>query len=91
MLDQAKVKLPAAFPDHPHRGFETVGYSLSGSFSHEDSKGHKGILGPGSVQWMTAGKGVVHSEVPMSFTEESCGFQLWLNLDKKHKFCEPRY
>ena len=91
MLDLAKVKLPAAFPDHPHRGFETVSYTLEGNFSHEDFRGHKGTLSAGDVQWMTAGKGIVHSEIPMSFTEESRGFQLWINLDKKNKFNEPRY
>jgi quercetin 2,3-dioxygenase len=74
MLDYARVKLPAAFPDHPHRGFETVSYTLEGSFSHEDFRGHKGMLGPGDVQWMTAGRGIVHSEIPGSFTEESRGF-----------------
>lgn len=91
MLDLFKVALPAGFPDHPHRGFETVTYMLSGQMSHEDFKGHKGVIGPGDIQWMTAGKGIVHSEIPMSFTEPAYGFQLWLNLDKKNKFREPRY
>lgn len=91
MLDLFKVALPAGFPDHPHRGFETVTYMLSGEISHEDFKGHKGVIGPGDIQWMTAGKGIVHSEIPMSFTEPAYGFQLWLNLDKKNKYCEPRY
>ncbi|CDW91677.1 pirin [Stylonychia lemnae] len=91
MLDMARVKLPAAFPDHPHRGFETVSYNLQGEFLHEDFRGHKGRLGPGDVQWMTAGRGIMHSEIPSSYDEESIGFQLWINLDKKNKFCEPRY
>ena len=67
MMDFAKVRLPAGFPDHPHRGFETVAYLLKGSFYHEDSKGHRGKLSQGDVQWMTAGKGIVHSEMPASF------------------------
>lgn len=61
MLDFAKVKLPVGFPDHPHRGFETVSYALQGTLYHEDSKGHRGIIRAGEVQWMTAGKGIVHS------------------------------
>lgn len=61
MLDYFHVKLPAGFPDHPHRGFETVTYMLEGEFTHEDFKGHKGVIGPGDIQWMTAGKGIVHS------------------------------
>jgi len=91
MLDLFNVALPAGFPDHPHRGFETVTYMLSGEMSHEDFRGHKGVIGPGGIQWMTAGKGIVHSEIPTSFTEPAIGFQLWLNLDKKNKFNEPRY
>ena len=74
MLDMASSKLPVGFPDHPHRGFETVSYLLHGAFSHEDSKGHKGIIEAGDIQWMTAGKGIVHSEMPTSFTETSFGF-----------------
>jgi redox-sensitive bicupin YhaK (pirin superfamily) len=61
MLDLFKVKLPAGFPDHPHRGFETVTYMLKGSFYHEDFKGHKGKIEPGDLQWMTAGRGIMHS------------------------------
>lgn len=57
----------AGFPDHPHRGFETISYTLQGTFYHEDFAGHKGVLGPGDVQWMTAGKGIVHAEMPGSF------------------------
>ena len=66
LLDYARVKLPAGFPDHPHRGFETVSYMKQGKFYHEDFKGHKGIVGPGDVQWMTAGRGIVHSQMPGS-------------------------
>jgi len=67
MFDMARVKLPAGFPDHPHRGMETVSYILDGSLMHEDSKGNRGELGPGDMQWMTAGKGILHSEMPTSF------------------------
>ena len=91
MLDWACVCLPAGAPDHPHRGQETVSYVLSGSMYHEDCEGHKGKLGPGDVQWMTAGRGIIHSEMPASFTELSNGFQLWINLEKKNKFIEPSY
>jgi len=82
MLDNFKVSLPAGFPDHPHRGMETVIYMISGEIMHEDSKGNAGKLGPGDVQWMTAGKGIVHAEMPASFDEPAYGFQLWLNLDR---------
>mmetsp|Transcript_37438 Transcript_37438/g.50817 ORF Transcript_37438/g.50817 Transcript_37438/m.50817 type:complete len:149 (-) Transcript_37438:599-1045(-) len=91
MLDLFNVTLPAGFPDHPHRGFETVTYMLSGEIAHEDFKGHKGMIGPGDIQWMTAGKGIVHAEMPASFEEASYGFQLWINLDAKNKFCQPAY
>jgi redox-sensitive bicupin YhaK (pirin superfamily) len=91
MLDLAKVKLPAGFPDHPHRGFETVSYMLKGSFYHEDSKGHKGKIEAGDIQWMTAGRGIMHSEMPGSFEEESYGFQLWINLRKELKMIQPQY
>jgi redox-sensitive bicupin YhaK (pirin superfamily) len=91
MLDLFNVALPAGFPDHPHRGFETVTYMLRGEMSHEDFKGHAGVIGPGAIQWMTAGKGIVHSEIPTSFTVPAFGFQLWINLDRKNKMCEPRY
>jgi quercetin 2,3-dioxygenase len=91
MLDLFNVKLPAGFPDHPHRGFETVTYMLSGKVLHEDFKGHKGEIGPGDIQWMTAGKGIVHAEMPSSFDESSYGFQLWINLHAANKFCEPQY
>lgn len=91
MLDHFRARLPHGFPDHPHRGFETVTYMKEGVILHEDFKGHKGRLEPGDVQWMTAGKGIVHAEMPGSRTEDSVGFQLWLNLAKKDKMIEPQY
>ena len=82
-------------PDHPHRGFETVTYLLSGEMEHKDSRGHAGRLTPGDVQWMTAGAGVVHSEMPSSdFQREGGrmhGFQLWVNLPQRDKMTKPRY
>lgn len=82
-------------PDHPHRGFETVTYLLAGEMEHEDSSGHRGVLRPGDVQWMTAGAGVVHSELPtQKMLDEGGrmhGFQLWVNLPAKDKMIEPRY
>lgn len=63
----------------------------SGSMLHEDFKGHQGEIGPGDVQWMTAGKGIVHAEMPKSFEEATIGFQLWINLPSKHKFTDPKY
>jgi quercetin 2,3-dioxygenase len=82
-------------PDHPHRGFETVTYVLDGRMNHEDSKGNAGSLGPGDVQWMTAGRGVVHSEMPAAELESRGGsmhgFQLWVNLPRRDKMMEPRY
>jgi len=82
-------------PTHPHRGFETVTYLLDGGMRHKDSKGHSGKLGPGDVQWMTAGAGVLHDELPdEDFVRRGGtqhGFQLWVNLPRKDKFIEPRY
>jgi redox-sensitive bicupin YhaK (pirin superfamily) len=82
-------------PDHPHRGFETVTYILSGEMEHKDSQGHAGKLSPGDVQWMTAGAGVVHSEMPSAAFQQSGGtlhgFQLWVNLPRKEKMMRPRY
>lgn len=74
MLDIFNVKLPGGFPDHPHRGIETVTYMLSGVNLHEDFLGNKGSLGPGDVQWMTAGKGIVHAEMPESMDVPAYGF-----------------
>ena len=79
------------FPDHPHRGFETVTYMLEGRMRHRDSAGHEGLLVPGSVQWMTAGRGVIHSEMPEQEDGRMEGFQLWLNLPARDKLCEPWY
>lgn len=81
----------AGFPDHPHRGFETVTYMIEGYMRHTDSTGSEGLLGPGAVQWMTAGKGIVHSEMPEQKEGKMQGFQLWVNLPAKDKMCEPRY
>jgi len=82
-------------PDHPHRGFETVTYVLDGEFEHEDSAGHRGVLGPGDVQWMTAGGGIVHSEMPSRRVREEGGrvhgFQIWVNLPSRLKMAQPRY
>ncbi len=79
------------FPDHPHRGFETVTYMLDGRMRHRDSAGHEGLLVPGSVQWMTAGRGVIHSEMPEQEDGRMEGFQLWLNLPATAKMCAPWY
>jgi redox-sensitive bicupin YhaK (pirin superfamily) len=81
----------AGFPDHPHRGFETITYMLEGHMLHQDSAGNKGLLKAGAVQWMTAGRGVVHSETPMQQAGRMEGFQLWLNLHSSDKMCEPWY
>ena len=81
----------AGFPSHPHRGFETVTYMLAGRMRHRDNKGHEGLLTPGSVQWMTAGRGIVHSEMPEQDHGLMKGFQLWVNLPAKDKMTAPRY
>ncbi|HPP83823.1 MAG TPA: pirin family protein [Rubrivivax sp.] len=81
----------AGFPDHPHRGFETVTYMLEGRMRHRDSAGHEGLLSAGAVQWMTAGRGVVHSEMPEQHDGRMEGFQLWLNLPARSKMSEPWY
>ena len=79
------------FPDHPHRGFETITYMLQGRMRHRDSVGNVGLLVPGSVQWMTAGRGVIHSEMPEQEDGAMEGFQLWLNLPSHAKMREPWY
>jgi len=79
------------FPDHPHRGFETVTYMLAGRMRHGDNKGNTGDLAPGSVQWMTAGSGLVHSEMPQQEEGLMWGFQLWVNLPAADKMVAPRY
>ncbi len=81
----------AGFPEHPHRGFETVTYMIAGQMRHKDSTGAEGVLGPGSIQWMTAGRGILHSEMPEQREGEMSGFQLWVNLPAKDKMCAPRY
>ncbi len=81
----------AGFPDHPHRGFETVTYMLAGRMRHRDNAGHEGLLGPGGVQWMTAGRGIVHSELPEQEDGLMQGFQLWVNLPGKNKLAAPWY
>ncbi len=82
-------------PDHPHRGFETVTYMLEGAFEHEDSAGNKGTIAAGDVQWMTAGRGVVHSEMPTKAIQKDGGrvhgFQIWVNLPARDKMMPPRY
>jgi quercetin 2,3-dioxygenase len=81
----------AGFPDHPHRGFETVTYMLDGRMRHRDNHGNEGVLVPGSVQWMTAGRGLVHSEMPEQEAGRMRGFQLWLNLPARDKMSPPKY
>jgi quercetin 2,3-dioxygenase len=81
----------AGFPPHPHRGFETVTYMLSGQMQHQDSTGGKGIITSGDVQWMTAGSGVIHSEMPAQHNGLMWGFQLWLNLPRSEKMRAPEY
>ncbi len=81
----------AGFPNHPHRGFETVTYMIAGRMRHKDSGGHEGLLQNGGVQWMTAGRGLTHSEMPEQEEGVMEGFQLWLNLPAKNKLCDPWY
>ena len=81
----------AGFPDHPHRGFETVTYMIAGRMLHRDSAGHEGLLENGGVQWMTAGRGVIHSEIPQQEEGVMEGFQLWLNLPAQDKMSAPWY
>eukprot|EP00158_Paraphelidium_tribonemae_P001832 Partr_v1_DN24857_c0_g1_i2_m29782 putative pirin (iron-binding nuclear protein) len=91
MLDEFQSGKSAGFPDHPHRGFETVTYMLDGRFMHEDFAGHSGTIGPGDLQWMTAGRGIVHAEMPHKESGVAHGLQLWVNLPAREKMCEPRY
>ena len=95
MLDEFGTDNPgdyiAGFPPHPHRGFETVTYMLDGRMQHRDHLGNVGDLGPGSVQWMTAGRGVIHSEIPQQTEGVMEGFQLWLNLPRRDKMMTPWY
>lgn len=95
MLDHFGTENPGdyigGFPDHPHRGFETVTYMLAGRMRHRDSAGNEGLLEPGGVQWMTAGRGVIHSEMPEQTEGRMSGFQLWLNLAGRDKMREPWY
>ena len=95
MLDAFRNDNPddyiGGFPDHPHRGFETVTYMIAGRMRHRDSAGNEGLLGPGGVQWMTAGSGLIHSELPEQEEGLMEGFQLWLNLPAKHKMIKPSY
>lgn len=88
--DQASDYI-GGFPPHPHRGFETVTYMLEGRMRHEDHMGNQGLLGPGAVQWMTAGRGVIHSEMPEQEDGRMQGFQLWLNLPAAEKMKPPSY
>lgn len=81
----------AGFPDHPHRGFETITYMIAGRMRHRDSAGHEGLLENGGVQWMTAGRGVIHSEIPQQEDGVMEGFQLWLNLPARDKMMAPWY
>ena len=81
----------AGFPDHPHRGFETISYMIAGRMRHRDTAGHEGLLENGGVQWMTAGSGIIHSEIPEQEEGRMEGFQLWLNLPAAEKMCTPWY
>uniref|UniRef100_A0AAA9TPX6 Pirin n=1 Tax=Bos taurus TaxID=9913 RepID=A0AAA9TPX6_BOVIN len=91
LFDEFKGGRPGGFPDHPHRGFETVSYLLEGgSMAHEDFCGHAGQLNPGDLQWMTAGQGIMHAEMPCS-EEPVHGLQLWVNLRSSQKMVKPRY
>ena len=95
MLDDFRADRPkdylAGFPWHPHRGMETVTYMLEGTVEHGDSMGHAGNVDAGGVQWMTAGSGIIHQEMPKPIDGRMGGFQLWVNLPRKHKMMDPRY
>jgi redox-sensitive bicupin YhaK (pirin superfamily) len=95
LLDEFGTDKPedyiAGFLEHPHRGFETVTYMLDGRMRHKDNHGHEGVLEPGAVQWMTAGRGIVHSEMPEQREGRMRGFQLWMNLPARDKMQTPNY
>ncbi|KZS99288.1 hypothetical protein SISNIDRAFT_448177 [Sistotremastrum niveocremeum HHB9708] len=93
MLDHFAIAEGAGFPDHPHRGQATVTYMLEGSSRHEDSAGHKGLIRTGGVQWMCAGRGIIHAEMPVQGPgiPEPRGLQLWVDLPKQYKMVEPSY
>ncbi len=95
MLDDFRADRPedylAGFPWHPHRGIETVTYMLEGKVEHGDSMGNAGIVGPGCIQWMTAGSGIIHQEMPKPVKGRMGGFQLWVNLPAAQKMMDPRY
>ncbi len=95
LLDEFRSDDPAdyiaGFPEHPHRGFETVTYMLAGTMEHRDHTGRQGLLTAGGVQWMTAGRGIVHSEMPRQVAGLMWGFQLWINLPAAEKLRAPRY
>lgn len=95
MLDDFRGDSPGdyikGFPWHPHRGIETVTYMLDGKIEHGDSMGNSGVVGAGSVQWMTAGSGIIHQEMPKPVDGKMGGFQLWVNLPKREKMHKPRY
>ncbi|MBN2802964.1 MAG: pirin family protein [Deltaproteobacteria bacterium] len=95
LLDEFRSDNPddyiAGFPPHPHRGMETVTYMVDGRVEHQDSLGNKGVIGPGDAQWMTAGSGIIHSEMPAMENGRMWGLQLWVNLPKKEKMTTPRY
>jgi redox-sensitive bicupin YhaK (pirin superfamily) len=95
LLDEFRSDDPddyiAGFPFHPHRGIETVTYMVAGQVRHRDSLGNKGVVGPGDVQWMTAGQGIIHEEMPEQREGRLWGFQLWVNLPARLKLCDPRY
>jgi len=90
LFDEGRVRKPSGFFDHPHRGFETVTYVLGGAIEHEDFLGNRGVIREGDLQWMTAGKGIVHAEVPHG-NQECWVTQLWVNLKAEDKFCQPNY
>jgi len=95
MLDEFQADSSTAqiggFPDHPHRGFQTVTYMLAGTMRHRDNRGHESAIGPGAVQWMNAGRGIIHSEMPERMDGCMHGFQLWINLPADQKMQAPAY